>query len=182
VSVFAQFESQPEEVMLVTGTPEQRSAAWKLVKELISAEEEERVPVPASQHRSIIGARGVSISQIERESGAHISFEVEPAEAMVVRGTTTQRKLAIELVSDVLAGEEEEQFYVEHRYHGYLIGPGGSRVREIEQATVTRVSCNDEEPVVVVYGSSKRRDAAWELIKAKMDEYDEDRSSGGTGA
>ena len=36
------------------------------------------------------------------------------------------------------------------RYHSFLIGPGGSRVRELERLTCTRVSFSgDGDPVVV---------------------------------
>jgi hypothetical protein len=47
---------------------------------------------------------------------------------MVVRGLPEGRKLAIKMALEAASSEEEEQFYVEHRYHGYLIGPGGRYV------------------------------------------------------
>ncbi len=42
-----------------------------------------------------------------------------------MRGLPDDRKRAIKLAVEVASSEEQEQFYVEHRYHGYLIGPGG---------------------------------------------------------
>lgn len=60
----------------------------------------------------------------------------------------------------VLADDKEEHFYVERRYHGWLIGPRGSRIREIEAASGTRVVMSREEPVVIVQGSRARREKA----------------------
>eukprot|EP00960_Hanusia_phi_P057794 763664-Hanusia_phi.AAC.5 len=54
----------------------------------------------------------------------------------------------------------------------YLIGPGGSRIRDIEDRTGTRIDISDQEPVIVITGLRVCRDEAWELIQAKMDEMD----------
>jgi len=62
------------------------------------------------------------------------------------------REQALKLAAQVLEDEKEEHFYVERRYHGWLIGPRGSRIRDIEDDTGTRIMMSREEPVVVVEG------------------------------
>jgi len=64
------------------------------------------------------------------------------------------REQALKLAAQVLEDEKEEHFYVERRYHGWLIGPRGSRIRDIEDDTGTRIMMSREEPVVVVEGRS----------------------------
>jgi hypothetical protein len=60
------------------------------------------------------------------------------------------------------------------RYHGYLIGTGGERVRSIEAETGTRIQMSATEPVLSIRGSPERRDAAWERIQVEMDKYDDE--------
>lgn len=91
----------------------------------------------------------------------------------MARGSEEAREKALSLAQKILDDDKEEHFYVERRYHGWLIGPRGSRIRDIEEETGTRVTMSREEPVVIVEGSRSRREKAWELIQAQMDLMDE---------
>ena len=83
------------------------------------------MPIDAMQVRLLIGPGGSIVREIEAKSETQISMEREPEPCMVVRGSATGRAEAFRLAKEVLEGETEEAFYVEQRYHGYLIGTHG---------------------------------------------------------
>ncbi|KAJ1469949.1 hypothetical protein T484DRAFT_1849786 [Baffinella frigidus] len=134
------------------------------------------MPIAAEQVRLLIGPGGTIVREIEQKSETQISMERDPEPCMVVRGAAAGRAEAIRLAKEILAGDMEEAFYVEQRYHGYLIGTHGTRVRTIESDTGTRIQMSATEPVLTIRGSPERRDAAWEQIQANMDTYDAEAS------
>jgi len=167
------FRGNDTDDCIITGSLEERAKAIAIIQSTIESSQESRLPVPVELHRTLIGPRGSTIKDMERSSGARLSFEEEPQPCLVVRGSGDVREQALKLAAQVLKDEKEEHFYVERRYHGWLIGPRGSRIRDIEDDTGTRIMMSREEPVVIVEGSRARREKAWELIQAQMDLMDE---------
>jgi hypothetical protein len=135
---------------VITGTPAQQQRAWEIIQETMESVKVSRLPVSAELHRTLIGPRGTTIRDLELESGARLSFETEPEACLVARGTEEARHKALMLARKILDDDKEENFYVERRYHGWLIGPRGTRIRDIEEETGTRVLMSREEPVVTV--------------------------------
>lgn len=167
------FKGHDSDECIVTGTKEQRAKVWGILQETIDSTQVSRMPVPLELHRTLIGPRGSTIKDIESASGARLTFEEDPEPVLVARGSEEAREQALTLAKQVLEDDKEEHFYVERRYHGWIIGPRGSRIREIEDETGTRVLMSRNEPVVIVEGCRSRREKAWELIQAQMDLMDE---------
>ena len=167
------FKGDDTDDCIITGSIDQRAQAWKAIQQIIDGSQVSRLAIPVEQHRIVIGPRGNTIKDIEHASGARLSFEEGDSPGLVARGDEEARSKALELVRQVLEDDGEEHFYVERRYHGWLIGPRGSRIRDIEQEAGTRVLMSRDEPVVIVQGSKARREKAWELIQTQMDLMDE---------
>ena len=57
--------------------------------------------VAGEQHRLLIGPRGTTIRDLESQSGARLSFELEPP-SLVARGPPAARERALALAKQVL--------------------------------------------------------------------------------
>lgn len=107
-----QFQAD-KDMCMITGSAEQRRAAWDAISLLIEQGFVERFPIDATQVRLLIGPGGSIVREIEARSGTRISMEREPEPGMVVRGTAEGRAEAIRMAREILAGDAEEAFYVE---------------------------------------------------------------------
>jgi len=89
-----QLVEDPAPSLRVFGLPSERREALALVREILDAETEELFPVPAKYHGLLVGKRGMTVKELQRESGAFISLVKLPEPAMLVKGTDQQRDKA----------------------------------------------------------------------------------------
>jgi len=57
---------------------------------------EERFPLELQYHGSLIGVSGRTVAELERQSGARVTFETTPFPCMVAKGSALQRRSGIE--------------------------------------------------------------------------------------
>jgi transcription antitermination factor NusA-like protein len=126
----------PEILVSVTGTREQKDMALALIRESLTLADQEMVPLPESLHGIVIGVNGRSVQMIERQSGAQVSFK---AGSMVLRGSEEQRAAAKKLVEQVLESEVVESLRVDEDQASVLIGLKGRNIRQVESVSGARV-------------------------------------------
>ncbi len=97
-----QLEEEPEPHLKIQGMPEARKTAKALVRAILEREEEEFFDVPAKYHGLLVGKRGMTVKEIQRDSGAIISFVKKPEPGMVVKGLPAQRDIAWGITQQVI--------------------------------------------------------------------------------
>ena len=95
-------EEEPEPHLKIQGMPEARKTAKALVRAILEREEEEFFDVPAKYHGLLVGKRGMTVKEIQRDSGAIISFIKKPQPGMVVKGLPPQRDTAWGITQQVI--------------------------------------------------------------------------------
>ena len=97
-----QLEEEPEPHLKIQGMADSRKAAKAMVRDLLAREEEELFPVAAKYHGLLVGKRGMTVKELQRDSGAFISFVKKPEPGMLVKGLTENRDRAWALTSHVV--------------------------------------------------------------------------------
>ena len=64
------------------------------MRAILEREEQEFFDVPAKYHGLLVGKRGMTVKEIQRDSGAIISFVKKPEPGMVAKGLASQRDTA----------------------------------------------------------------------------------------
>ena len=190
-------EVEPELVVSVMGTREQKDAALALIRQSLTCDDQELVPLEENQHGVVIGVNGRSVQMIERESGAQVSFKSGEDAAMVLRGSEEQRAVAKKLVQQVLKSEIAESLLVDEAQASALIGLKGRNIRQVERVSGARVqvvnkafpkgvgvqpgrlgsgnldaeiaALNANETLVIIKGTEEQRAKARELVMVSVE-------------
>merc|ERR1712216_196668 len=86
-----QLDQDPEPHLKIQGMPDSRKEAKALIREVLEREEEELFPVDAKFHGLLVGKRGMTVKELQRDSGAIISFVKQPEAGMIAKGLLPQR-------------------------------------------------------------------------------------------
>jgi len=136
---------------------------------------EERYPLEERYHGSLIGVAGRTVAELERQSGARITFELRPMPCMVAKGTPLQRRAAWQAAQQALAALGTESMNVDKKYWSVLIGAGGGNIRRIESQTGARLQLDqDPEPHLKIQGMPESRKEAKALIREVLEREEEE--------
>jgi hypothetical protein len=167
------FQGTPEGLepaMVVKGRPDQRRAAWREAQRFLASVGSESVAVPPHLWAVVIGAKGARIRGIEDQCGARLQMEREPEARCLIQGTGEQRRLARNLLREIIEGEEEELFPVQARFHGILVGKRGMTVKELQRESGAFISfVKEPEPAMLAKGRTEQREKAWALCQHLLD-------------
>jgi peroxiredoxin/rRNA processing protein Krr1/Pno1 len=180
--------------LLLRGKKEERAAAWKMIENIVYSEVGvERIVVDKRTTTELLRNRARRCKDLELATGTYISIEKEegtqtpkPNEegmyVVMVRGLSEQRaivKSALEemvsvgpervLLKDLASADSDISIFDVRR----IIGPRGSRVSEMEEATGASIRLEVEpEPYVSVMGLREQKDAALDLIRKSLTQED----------
>ncbi|CAG8593403.1 18703_t:CDS:10, partial [Racocetra fulgida] len=137
---------KPDEVIVKGGKKGVNDAKAELM-DLLDYERDhdnsEKFKIPAQFLPHIVGKNGVKITEIKDETKTRIDLgQAEPSDDdpnqqvvnVVVYGTKSEIIKAKELILGIVKEFENQKtitMNIDPQYHKYLIGPGGSRIREI---------------------------------------------------
>ena len=127
---------------------------------------EERFPIEQRYHGSLIGVAGRTVAELERASGARITFELQPQPCMVARGDAAQRRAAWQAAQQALAALGTESVPVARGLWAVVIGASGANIRRIEGETGARLQLEEEpEPHLKIQGMADSRKAAKAMVR-----------------
>ncbi|TVY48938.1 Vigilin [Lachnellula occidentalis] len=137
-------KQQPPNHVIVKGS---KSGVAKATEEILSLlqynkdnSHEATVTVKAGQISSLIGQRGNGMDEIRQSTGARVDVpnakELSDDTEVVIKIKGTQSQMAqakklIEEKRDVYNKTIKKTLAVDKKHHGALIGPGGSKIRDI---------------------------------------------------
>jgi len=136
---------------------------------------EERYPLDQQFHGSLIGVAGRTVAELERASGARVTFEQTPFPCMVAKGTPIQRRSAWQAAQQALAALGTESLNVARPLWSVVIGAGGANIRRIESESGARLQLEeDPEPHLKIQGMPQARKVAKALIRGILDREEEE--------
>ena len=136
---------------------------------------EERFPLEERYHGSLIGVAGRTVAELERQSGARITFEMRPTPCMVVKGSPLQRRAAWQAAQQALAALGTESMDVAQKYWSVVIGVGGANIRRIESQTGARLQLEaDPDPHLKIQGMPDSRKQAKALIREILEREEQE--------
>ena len=181
------FQSTPESVMIVRGTPEQRKAAYDLALEMLEEDTVEVIYADPQYYSGIIGQRGQNVREIERESGARVQVptddnavdvvklgldmdkflaEKQGRVAVVMKGTASQREAAKALLFELIRKQESEAFPLVKDPSGVILWQSNANLNAIEGKTGVKIRVErGENPRVLIRGPEEARKEAWAMLQ-----------------
>jgi len=136
---------------------------------------EERFPLELQYHGSLIGVAGRTVAELERQSGARVTFETTPFPCMVAKGSALQRRSAWQAAQQALAALGTESTNVPRHMWAQVIGAGGANIRRIESESGARLQLEEEpEPHLKIQGMPEARKRAKALVRALLEREEEE--------
>jgi transcription antitermination factor NusA-like protein len=129
------------------------------------------IDIPHKFHNSIIGAKGRLIRSIMDEcGGVIIRFPPEgsTSDKVIIRGPTDDvekaRKQLIELTNERKESGHSVEIQAKPAYHKFLIGRGGSNIKEVRDRTGARIifptSGDQDQETITIFGKKESVDQA----------------------
>eukprot|EP01095_Lingulamoeba_sp_RSL-Kostka_P009043 TRINITY_DN308_c0_g2_i1.p1 TRINITY_DN308_c0_g2~~TRINITY_DN308_c0_g2_i1.p1 ORF type:complete len:391 (+),score=155.55 TRINITY_DN308_c0_g2_i1:31-1203(+) len=133
--------------------------------------------------RYVIGNKGSNIKDIIAKTQSKIDLSNDNDEIKITSENQEKYNLTVELINETISPFLERLsiqdnsvqivLSIPKQLHGRLIGPGGSNLKEISQASKARISFpgrHENTEDVTISGLSEQVEKAKELIEAKIEE------------
>uniref|UniRef100_A0A6M2DT16 Putative vigilin n=1 Tax=Xenopsylla cheopis TaxID=163159 RepID=A0A6M2DT16_XENCH len=132
------------------------------------------VEVPKSQHKYVIGPRGITIQEILQQTG--VSVEMPPSDTstgtITLRGPQDKLGLALTKVYEKANSAKAVSVDAPSWIHKYVIGKKGSEIRKITQdLPKVQVDFIDNENKIKIEGPPEEVEKAHAELQAKVKEY-----------
>lgn len=190
------FQSNPESVMIVRGSPDQRKAAYDLAMAMLEENVVEVVYADAQYYSDIIGQRGQNVREIERQSGARVQVpaddnmadvakfgldvekfasEKQGRVAVMMKGTEPQREAAKALLSELIRSQESEAYPIPRDSQGVILWQSAANLNAIESKTGVKIRVErGESPRMLIRGPEEACKEAWAMLQEISVEDGED--------
>ncbi|KAJ1470062.1 hypothetical protein T484DRAFT_1849256 [Baffinella frigidus] len=89
-----------------------RRAAWREAQRFLASVGSDSISIPEHLWAVVIGAKGARIRGFEDKCGARLQMEREPVPRCLVQGTPDQRRVAMQLIREVMEVRGEEDVEV----------------------------------------------------------------------
>eukprot|EP00931_Biecheleriopsis_adriatica_P063129 TRINITY_DN38195_c0_g1_i1.p1 TRINITY_DN38195_c0_g1~~TRINITY_DN38195_c0_g1_i1.p1 ORF type:complete len:913 (+),score=214.25 TRINITY_DN38195_c0_g1_i1:37-2775(+) len=187
-----------ESAIRLSGSADAVAAAKQLIQEVIDHVDEEReektrdaMEVPPAMVGRIIGKRGETIMQLQKEAGCKIQISKGDNLIRMV-GTEAAVAQARQLITEVMEraetqqaqeaeqpGKRDEKIEVPESMMGRIIGKGGEKIMELQRKTGAKIDVKRQLPGIVrIIGASE----AVEYAKLLVSEVIEDAEKEGNPA
>lgn len=167
-------ENSVSDVITITGKKEnveKAKAKIEAIQKELANIKEISIEIPHKFHNSIIGAKGRLIRSIMDDcGGVLIRFPPEgsTSDKVVVRGPSEDVEKAKKQLTELANERKESGFSVEihakPEYHKFLIGRGGSNIRDVRDRTGARIvfptSSDPDQEVISIMGKKEAVDQA----------------------
>jgi len=142
---------------------------WLEVYRVNQGDREEMHAIDRSLHGALIGIKGAVVQEMQKESGAMILLETEPASMMIIKGRDHERNKAWALAKAIIQDNEMQSYKVEQVLHGRLIGAKGTLKKMMELESGAHIVYRTEpEPCCQIFGNQAARERAWQLVSGKI--------------
>jgi predicted PilT family ATPase len=173
-------ENNTSDVITITGKKENVEKAKKMIEDIqkeLANIKEVSIDIPHKFHNSIIGTKGRLIHSIMEEcGGVIIRFPPEgsTSDKVIIRGPTDDvekaRKELLELANERKESGFTAEIHAKPAYHKFLIGRGGSTIREVRDRTGARIifptAGDQDQETITILGKKE----AVEQAKAELED------------
>ena len=126
------------------------SAIKKIVEDAEASDCTEEMPFNAALTKLVIGARGATIDNLQTTSGCQITVS---GDIIRLNGTQESIDAAKALLSELFAGNAQEELHFDPSAFEMIIGRGGSVIRQIEKDTgVKSIRADRDRGVLSISG------------------------------
>lgn len=179
-------ESNTSDVIAITGKKENVENAKRMIEDIqkeLANIKEVSIDIPHKFHNSIIGAKGRLIRSIMEEcGGVIIRFPPEgsTSDKVIIRGPTDDvekaRKQLVELANERKESGHTVEIQAKPAYHKFLIGRGGTNIREVRDRTGARIifptSGDQDQETITILGKQESVDQAKAELEARIKDLD----------
>lgn len=179
-------ENNVSDVIAITGKKANVEKAKKMIEDIqkeLANIKEVSIDIPHKFHNSIIGAKGRLIRSIMDEcGGVIIRFPPEgsTSDKVIIRGPTDDvekaRKQLVELANERKESGHTVEIQAKPAYHKFLIGRGGTNIREVRDRTGARIifpSAGDQDQeTITILGKKESVDQAKSELESRIKDLD----------
>jgi predicted PilT family ATPase len=179
-------ENNVSDVITITGKKDNVDKAKKMIEDIqkeLANIKEVNIDIPHKFHNSIIGAKGRLIRSIMDEcGGVIIRFPPEgsTSDKVIIRGPTDDvekaRKQLLELAHERKESGFSAEIHAKPAYHKFLIGRGGSNIREVRDHTGARIifptSGDQDQETITILGKKESVEQAKAELEQRIKDLD----------